>query len=258
MRAMAKRISKRVKFDNGRGQRLAGIMEWPAETPQAFAVFSHCFTCTKDLKANVRICRNLAQYGFCILRYDFTGLAESEGDFSESNFTTNCQDLLAAAEFLSNQFESPKLLIGHSMGGTATALTADKILSARAVVTIASPGSTSRLAGYLSQANPEIESAGQGKVNIGGTDFTFKRQLLDDLRSYDVALELANLKLPILMFHSPTDQTLPYEWGLKMFDATTSAKSFVTLDGSDHLLIDRADDVEFVANMIVSWSKRYL
>ncbi len=253
-----KRVSKRVSFDNGRGQQLAGIMEWPAVKPRAFALFSHCFTCTKDLKATVRISRRLAHHGYCVLRYDFTGLADSEGDFAETNFTTNCQDLQAAAAFLSREYAGPQLLIGHSLGGTATAVTANEIESAVAVVTIASPGSTHRLAGYLHQSNPGIAATGQGTVTIGGFQHTLKMQLLDDLRSYRIESDLGQLRRPILMFHSPADETLPYEWGLKMFDAVQSPKSFVTLHQSDHLLMARPGDVDYVADLIHVWSSRYL
>ncbi len=253
-----RRVSKRVAFDNGRGQQLGGIMEWPAVEPHAFAVFSHCFTCTKDLKATVRISRRLAHHGICVLRYDFTGLADSQGDFGESNFTTNCLDLRAAAQFLADQYCPPQILVGHSLGGTATAVTADLIDSVVAVATIASPGSTHRLAGYLDQANPDIAATGSGMVNIGGFDFTLKQQLLDDLRSYDIESELGKLTLPILMFHSPADQTVPYGWGLKMFDAVRSPKSFVTLTDADHLLVSHPQDVNYVADLIHQWSAPYL
>ena len=252
-----KRTSERVSFPNGRGQQLSGIMEWPAEPPRAFALFSHCFTCTKDLKATVRVSRRLADNGICVLRYDFTGLADSEGDFSETNFTTNCQDLLAAANFLEEQHQGPSLLIGHSLGGTATATMANQIQSATAVVTIASPSSTERLAGFLVESSPEILAEGSGVVNIGGFQYTLKKQLIDDLRSYEIEQRVAELQSPILIFHSPQDQTLPYSWGLKMFEAANSPKSFVTLDGSDHLLVDRRDDVNFVADMISQWFTRY-
>ncbi len=252
------RSSKRVSFPNGRGQQLAGIMEWPEQPPIAFALFSHCFTCTKDLKATVRVSRRLAEQGICVLRYDFTGLADSEGDFSESNFTTNCQDLLAAAKYLQDHHQAPQLLIGHSLGGTATAVMANQVESAKAIVTIASPSSTARLAGFLAESSPEIETQGQGVVNIGGFDFTLKRQLLEDLQAHDIQQQIGQLKVPILMFHSPQDATLPYSWGLKMFDAVTCTKSFVTLDGSDHLLVRRPDDVTFVADTIALWASRYL
>jgi putative redox protein len=255
---MTKKHSKRVRFDNGRGQQIAGIMEWPHGNPRAFAVFSHCFTCGKDLKATVRISRRLAESGICVLRYDFTGLGDSEGDFSQTNFTTNCLDIRAAADFLEQQFSSPRLLIGHSLGGTASVVTANHIESVQAVATIAAPGSTHRLAGFLAESNPQIESHGEGIVAIGGFNYLLRRQLLEDLRSYDIESEIARLRAPILIFHSPIDRTLPYNRGLRMFEAATSAKSFITLDGSDHLLVEKPADVHYVADMIDGWSSRYL
>lgn len=253
-----KRISKRVTFGNGRGQQLAGIMEWPTCPPRCFTVFSHCFTCTKDLKAAVRISRRLAERGYCVLRYDFTGLSGSTGDFSKTNFTTNCLDLKAAAAWLGREFEPPRLLIGHSLGGTATAVTADQIESVDAIVTIASLGSTVRLAGFLDQSNPQIGISGSGRVVIGGSEFLLRAQLLHDLRSYDIEAELSRLQLPILAFHSPDDETLPYAWGLQMFEAIQSPKSFVTLDQADHLLVNRPGDVTWVADLIDQWAGRYL
>lgn len=230
----------------------------PAGKPRAFASFSHCFTCGKDLKSSVRISRRLAHHGLAVLRYDFTGLGESEGDFSRTNFTTNCQDIQAAARFLEDEFSAPKLLIGHSLGGTASAITANTIESVRAVATIAAPSSTRRLARFLADSNPQIQNEGVGVVNIGGFNYTLRRQLLEDLQTWDIESEISRLQLPILMFHSPADTTLPYDWGLRMFEATTSPKSFVTLDGSDHLLVSRPDDANYVADIIDGWSSRYL
>ena len=255
---MMKRTSKRITFENGRGQNLSGILEMPEGAVHHYALFSHCFTCTKDLKATVRISRRLAEHGVAVLRYDFTGLADSEGDFSETNFTTNCQDLLAAADFLGKEFEAPALLIGHSLGGTATTVMANRVESAKAVVTIASPSSTERLAGFLDRSCPEIASEGSGVVNIGGFDFTLKKQLLDDLLSHDIESLVGNLNVPVLIFHSPEDATLSYEWGLKMFDAVSSPKSFVTLPGSDHLLVKQREDVHYVADLIHAWATRYV
>ena len=255
---MMKRKSQRITFENGRGQTLSGILEMPEGEVHQFALFSHCFTCTKDLKATVRISRRLAEHGIGVLRYDFTGLADSEGDFSETNFTTNCQDFLAAADFLQQDFQPPSLLIGHSLGGTATAVMANQIESAKAVVTIASPSSTERLAGFLDKSCPAIALEGAGIVNIGGFDFTLKKQLLDDLLSHDIEALVSQLKLPILIFHSPEDATLPYTWGLKMFDSVASPRSFVTLPDSDHLLVKRREDVLYVADLIHLWATRYL
>jgi fermentation-respiration switch protein FrsA (DUF1100 family) len=253
-----KRDSRRVRFESGRGSLLSGVLEWPEHEPRNFAVLSHCFTCGKDLKAIVRIARRLARSGIAVLRFDFTGIGESEGDFSQTSLSTNCEDILAAARYLENEHSAPALLIGLSLGGTASVLVAGKVPSARVVATIASPGSTGRLAGFLSDSNPEIESNGAGHVVIGGVPRLIRRQLLDDLRSYDILERMGTLTVPILMFHSPQDDLLPYSWGLQVFEAATGAKSFITLDGADHLLTERPGDAEYVADMIAGWSSRYL
>ena len=252
-----KRRSDRVSFDNGRHEKLAGIIEWPDEEPRAFVLFSHCFTCGKDLKAIVRISRELAARGMAVLRFDFTGLGDSHGDFAKTNFSTNCQDILAAAKYLEFNHRAPELLVGHSLGGTATTVVANQIQSCRAIATIASPSSTRRLAGVLEKHNPEIVAQGEAVVTIGGTKLTMRRQLIDNLREHDIEDEIARLERPILMFHSPADQTLPYEWGLRMFELATAPKSFVTLDGADHLLVNQEGDVPFVASMIDHWFRRY-
>lgn len=253
-----KRTSKRIRFDNGRGELLSGIIETPTAPPRATALFSHCFTCGKDLKATVHISRRLAAHGIAVLRYDFTGLGESEGDFSRTNFTTNIEDIEAAARYLAEHEEAPSVLIGHSLGGTASALASRQIDSIKAVVTIASPSSTGRLADFIARSNPEIESDGRGEVTIGNTSLLIRREMLDDFRDYDIESVVGQVTVPILMFHSPDDQTLPYSWGLKMFDAVQSPKSFVTLDGSDHLLVDRPGDFDYVADVIFAWLQRYL
>jgi putative redox protein len=258
-----KHRSTRVAFDNGRGQRLTGIIDWPAAVGDAqpatrFALVSHCFTCTKDLKALVRISRRLAEHGWSVLRYDFTGLGDSSGDFSQTNFSTTCDDLVAAAEFLGQHHEPPQLLVGHSLGGTASVVAASRIASAKSIATIASPSSTQRLAGFLASQNPAIEAEGQGEVVIGQRTYLLRRQLFDDLRQYDIETIVGRQELPILMFHSPADETLPYEWGLRMFAAARGPKSFVTLDGADHLLVNQPHDAEFVADMIATWAARYV
>jgi len=251
------RKSIRVSFPNADGDNLVGILERSQEPPRAFALFSHCFTCGKDLKSIVRISRQLAQRGWGVLRFDFTGLYHSSGDFSATNLTTNVSDIHAAAAFMWANYQAPQLLIGHSLGGTAMALAANQVDSAKALVTIASPGSTDRLARFLETENPSIQSQGVGSVSIGGRQYELRRQLLEDLRSYEVEQVLSQLRVPILMFHSPQDQTLPYAMGLKMFGAAVGRKSFVTLDGADHLLTNQPLDIEFVAETITVWARRY-
>ncbi len=253
-----KRKSTRVKFKNQGGETLIGVFERPVEHPIAHAIFTHCFTCGKDLKAIVKLSRKLAEAGVAVLRFDFTGLNDSQGDFSETNLSSNIADVLSAVEYLRQNHEPPSLLIGHSLGGTAMTLAANRIESAKALVTIASPSSTQRLAGFLEASNPDIVNSGAGQFTIGGREFVLKQQLLDDLRSHDIESALAELRVPILMYHSPDDKTLPYDWGLKMFNAARGVKNFITLDGADHLLTDQPEDLEFVAETLLSWGKRYL
>ncbi len=241
---------------------MAGIIEMPDE-PSGFAVYAHCFTCGKDLKAAVRISRHMAEYPdaqkqMAVLRFDMTGIGDSRGDFSNTNLTTNCQDIQAACQFLEQEYRAAVLLMGHSLGGTAMTLVADQIESVQALVTLASPSSTERLAGYLSKTNPAIESKGEGEVVIGGRTFLLRKQLLDDLRSHSTEQALQHLQTPILMFHSPQDETLPYDWGLKMFEVAGGTKSFVTLDGSDHLFVEQESDTKFIADTSIVWANRYL
>lgn len=247
---------EKVFFKNSSGVRLCGIIELPPADLRATALFTHCFTCTKDLKAIVRISRKLAEQGIAVLRFDFTGLGESGGSFSDSNFDTNCRDVLAAERFLAGKIQPPQLLIGHSLGGGALISTADQIESARALVTIASPSTTQHLADYLSQSNPDILSKGGGTVEIGGRSYLLKRQLIDKLRQQDLPAKLRQLEIAHLIFHPLEDDTLPYWHAGKMFELTGGPKSLITLDRSDHLLVTRREDCDFVANTIAGWFYR--
>lgn len=250
--------STRVRFENSRGHLLSGIIDWPTEATDRVALFSHCFTCTKDLKAIARISRGLAKHGIAVMRFDFTGLGDSKGSFSDSNFETNCDDILSAVKFLTGEHSAPQLLIGHSLGGAAMITMAPQIESARAISTLASPSDTYHLAEFLLSTNPKIESEGQGEVTIGGRTYLMKAQLLESLRRQPMEERLAELKLPFLVFHSPEDETLAYRHANQMHERAGGPTSIVTLDSSDHLLVKRPDDVEFVADMLATWSSRYL
>ncbi|MEM9411712.1 MAG: alpha/beta fold hydrolase [Planctomycetota bacterium] len=251
-----KRTSERVYFENSKGIKLCGIIDRPEIEPTATALFSHCFTCTKDLKAIVKISRFLAESGIAVLRFDFTGLGDSQGDFSGSNFDSNCEDLLSAVDCMASRFHPPKLMIGHSLGGAAMIAMSSRIASVKGLVTIASPSSTKHLADFLSQTNPAILSQGEGVVEIGGRQYLLKRQLIDNLRQQDLEQRLKELSIPHLIFHPPEDETLPYWHAETMFELTGGAKSMVTLDGSDHLLVKRPDDCHFVSQMIANWFHR--
>ena len=253
-----RRTSQKILFENGKGIRLCGIIDRPERTPVATALFSHCFTCTKDLKAIVKISRLLSENGIAVLRFDFTGLGDSQGVFSDTDFDDDCQDLLAAAQAMTEHIAPPQLMIGHSLGGAAMMTMAPRLQSVQGLVTIASPSSTKHLADFLSQTNPDIIEKGEGMVEIGGRRYLLKKHLIENLRQQNLEQRLNELTIPHLIFHPPQDQTLPYWHAEKMFEFTGGPKSLVTLDGSDHLLVDRPDDCQFVSDIIVTWLGRFV
>lgn len=255
---MSERKSERVYFKNADGIRLAGILDYNQAGNRAYALFSHCFTCNKDLKAIVKISRRLAEHGIAVLRFDFEGLGDSKGSFSDSNFETNLRDVRAAVEFLTTHHKSPQLLIGHSLGGAAMLTLAEEIKSAKALTTIASPSTTKHLVEHLSSVSPSIVSEGEGEVVIGGRTWVIKKQFLENLAQYDLYRALDELTKPHFIIHPSTDETLPYWHAEKMFELTGGPKSLLTLDDSDHLLVNRADDAVYVANMIANWFERYV
>lgn len=266
------RRSERVTFAGGTGIQLYGIVDLPVETPRATAVFAHCFTCSKDLKATVRIARTLASAGFGVLRFDFMGLGESEGDFAESNFSTNRADLQSAIKFVAHKYTAPSLLLGHSFGGAACLAVAEEEETVRGVATIASPSDTHHLAALLERMSPTIAEQGSGEVSIGGRTYTIKRQMLDDFRAYDMDHTLAHFTKPVLIFHAPGDETLRFSHALRLLQSLTrstseraesyhdthSLASLISLPGADHLLTNRPGDVEYVAAMIATWWQRLL
>lgn len=239
------------------GEQLAVIVERPPEGPRFFAIFSHCFTCSKDLKAIVRISRLLAQRGIAVARFDFRGLGESAGDFSDSNFETNLSDIISVSHWLAEHYQPPRLLMGLSLGGAAMMAVSRKIASASGIVTLAAPSCTRHLAEFLFQQNPEIDSEGNGTVVIGGRKHLLKRQLLESLRQRDLEADIAAIQIHHLILHSPLDETLGFYHALNLFRLSGGIKSMVTLDGSDHLLMNRPEEAEFIANLIDLWSQRW-
>lgn len=261
------RRSERVTFPGGAGVDLGGIVDMPQADPKAFLLFTHCFTCNKDLKAIVRISRGLAEHGFAILRYDLTGLGNSGGDFSQTNFSTNQADLLAAVDFLSRQYAAPQFLIGHSFGGACSLSLAAQIRSVRAVVSLASPSETPHLADRLERMDPALKSTGTGTVSIGGRQYLIRQQMLDDFRSHDLPGRLRQLTKPTLLFHSPDDETLGFEHALRLFSLLTqrtaadpepSACSLMCLPRADHLLVRDPADIQLVVDTTAAWLQRQL
>ena len=228
------------------------------EKPGAFALFAHCFTCTKNFNAIVNIDRELAGQGIAVLRFDFTGIGESEGDFSETNFSTNVEDIISAADFLRESYEAPKLLIGHSLGGAAILQAAGRIPSSRAVVTIAAPSDMTGLIRFLvDNSGDGLQSRGEASINFSGKDFKIRRQFLEDLQQNKMDMVIRNLKKPLLLFHSPADRVVPIDNAARIFMAARHPKSFISLDRADHLLSDR-EDSRYVGSVLAAWSKKYL
>jgi putative redox protein len=204
-----------------------------------------------------QISRNLAEAGIAVLRFDFTGLGESEGDFADTNFSSNVADLIAAAEFLKSEFGSPKILIGHSLGGAAVLQAAARIPSSALVVTIAAPSDTSHLARLLSSTRPSLEARGEAEITIGGRTFTIKKQLLDDLERTHMQATIRDLNRALLIFHSPQDQTVDVDNAAQIFQAAQHPKNFISLDRADHLLSNPQDSL-YVGSLIAAWAGRYI
>jgi len=225
--------------------------------PLAYALFAHCFTCNKNYRALAHIGRAMADAGIAVLRFDFTGLGESEGDFADSDFSSNVDDLIAAADFLKSEFKAPEILIGHSLGGAAVLQAAVRVPSSAAVVTIAAPSETAHLARLLARSRPDLEARGKAEVIIGGRAFTIKKQLLDDLERPHMQETIRDLDRALLILHSPQDQTVGIENATELFQAAQHPKSFVSLDRADHLL-SNPDDSRYVGALIAAWASRYI
>jgi len=249
---------QKITFQNKTGEILTGRMELPAgQKPHQYAIFAHCFTCTKNLTAVVNISRTLAQAGFGVLRFDFTGLGESEGDFADTNFSGNVEDLVEAARFLEENYEAPTLLVGHSLGGSAVIFAAAQLDSVRAVTTIGAPSDPAHVQRLLKDSREEIIKNGKATVNLEGRDFTIKKQFLDDLESQNLAEIIHRFEKSLLIMHSPQDQTVEIMNAEKLYKAARHPKSFITLDGADHLLSKKADS-RYVGQVIAGWASRYL
>ncbi len=250
---------QKLYFMNPDGKRLAARLDLPLdEKPTAFAIFAHCFTCTKNFNAVVNIDRALSMNGIAVLRFDFTGLGESEGDFSETNFSTNVADLIAASDFLKEAYEAPRLLIGHSLGGAAVIQAAGKIPSAEAVSTIAAPAQLHGLFPFVDGPRlEELEKDGETAINISGRDFKIKKQFVEDLRQNRMDEAIRNLRRPLLIFHSPMDQIVSIDNAAKIFTAARHPKSFISLDKADHLLSNREDSL-YVGSVLGAWVSKYL
>jgi uncharacterized OsmC-like protein/esterase/lipase len=247
----------KASFQNQQGALLSGLLETPDGDTQGYALFAHCFTCSKDIAAASRITRGLAKKGIAVLRFDFTGLGNSDGDFANTNFSSNLQDLIQATAYLEENYAAPGLLIGHSLGGAAVLAAAHSIDSIKAVVTIGAPATAHHVEHLFSGAKDEIREREQATVDLAGRQFTIKKQFLDDINHYNDIDHIAKLNKALLVFHSPVDDTVSIDEAAKIYTAAKHPKSFISLDKADHLL-SRKEDSEYVSDVIASWAGRYL
>ncbi len=249
--------SEKVEFPGAHGHTLAARLDLPDDEPVAFALFAHCFTCSKDVFAASRISTGLAERGIAVLRFDFTGLGASEGEFANTNFSSNVADLEAAAAWLTENYAGPALLIGHSLGGAAVLAAAPRIASARAVVSINAPAGPSHVIELFRESVPAIEATGEAEVSIGGRPFTISRGFLDDIDEHRLLDGIAHMRKALLLFHAPLDRQVSIDNAQLIYQAAKHPKSFVSLDDADHLLT-RREDATYVADVIAAWSRRYL
>src|SRR5690606_1138828 len=250
--------SEKVSFKNNENHLLDARLELPIhEPPTSFAIFVHCFTCSKNVHAATRLSRSLTQAGIGVLRFDFTGLGNSDGDFSNTNFSTNVSDLISAYHHMLENNMTPQLLIGHSLGGAAVLAAKDSMPEIKGVVTINAPSDTQHVELLFEEDIKEIETQGIASVTLAGRQFVIKKQFLDDVRSINLENKISNLGVPLLIFHTPQDRVVSPDHALKIYTAASQPKNLLSLEGASHMLNDRADS-NYVAAIISAWAQRYI
>jgi putative redox protein len=249
--------TSKVEFVGSQGATLAARLDMPGGRPRAFALFAHCFTCSKDIFAASRIAGRLSELGIATLRFDFTGLGSSEGEFANTDFSSNIEDLVKAADWLREAHQAPAILIGHSLGGTAVLAAAGEIPEAIAVATIGAPSDAAHVVKNFAADLDEIERTGEATVELAGRQFKIRREFIDDVRTQDMQERIAGLKRALIVFHSPLDERVGIDNAGAIFTAARHPKSFISLDDADHLLTRRTDAI-FVADVLASWVGRYL
>jgi uncharacterized OsmC-like protein/alpha-beta hydrolase superfamily lysophospholipase len=249
--------SKSVEFLNSTGEALAGILDLPVGEPRAFALFAHCFTCSKNLKAATNISRSMTAAGIAVLRFDFTGLGQSDGSFEDTTFSSNVDDLLSAARWLEQEHRAPEILFGHSLGGTAVLQAAPSIPSAVAVATVGSPSDPTHVSHMFKESAAQLREKSVAEVQLGGRPFRIKERFLDDLVAHDLSSSISGLRKALLIMHAPLDAVVEVENASQLFMAAKHPKSFVSLDKADHLL-SREEDSRYAGRVLASWATRYL
>lgn len=245
-------VTSKIEFTSRNGEKIAGKLETPVVPVRAWAVFAHCFTCSKDIHAATRISQSLTRRGFGVLRFDFTGLGNSDGDFSNTNFSTNRTDLLDAIEYMNNNGRKVHILIGHSLGGAVVLSMAGEAADISAVVSIAAPSDLTHLESLMKTEIPVIEAVGEAKVKLAGRTFTIRKQFLDDIRSIQLEHKLSSLNAPVLVMHSPDDEVISVEHGEEIFLQLKQPKNFIALERMNHL-IDEKEHTDYVSDVISSW-----
>ncbi len=249
--------SRRVSFAGGGGEQLAAVVESPEGEPRGHALFAHCFTCTKDIFSARYVTAGLKARGFSVLRFDFTGQGASEGDFANTNFSSNVQDLLRAAEYMRAQKTPPAIVVGHSLGGAAVLAAAGEIPDARVVATIGAPSEPAHVRHLFTGSVAEIEEKGEAEVLLSGRPFKIKKQFLEDIEENILAGKIGALNKSLLIFHSAADTTVGIGNAAKIYAAAKHPKSFISLDRADHLLSDKRDAM-YVSAVLSAWAERYL
>lgn len=249
--------SEKITFEGAFGDRLAARIDLPNDdNARSYALFAHCFTCSKNFKIVKNLNKTLTDHGIGVFKFDFTGLGESEADFSNTNFSSKIEDLIAASDYMKSHFQGPAILIGHSLGGAAMIQAASKISSTQAVASIAAPNSPTSIKDKLGAKLDTINTEGKATVTLAGRDFTIKKQFIDDLEENNMDETIKNLNLPLLIFHSPVDNIVSIENAAHIYKKARHPKSFVSLDEADHLLSKEEDGV-FVAEILATWADRY-
>lgn len=248
---------KKFTFRGSQGHDLAARLDEPDGPIRAYALFAHCFTCGKDIFGASRIARALTENGIACMRFDFTGLGASEGEFENTNFTSNVQDLVAIADHMAEELEAPQIIIGHSLGGAAVLVAAGQIESVQAVATIGAPSDAAHVAHHFESQRDEILAKGEAEVQLAGRPFKIQKQFIDDIEGQNMQKLIGGLKKPLIVMHAPLDNTVGIENAEAIFKAAKHPKSFVSLDKADHLL-SRKEDAEYAAHVVSAWAMRYI
>ncbi|ABM61196.1 alpha/beta hydrolase family protein [Halorhodospira halophila] len=249
--------TQRLDFPGAEGHTLSARLDEPDGAPLAYALFAHCFTCGKDIKAASRLAAALAEEGIATLRFDFTGLGDSEGDFGNTGFRSNVADLIAAAGFMRDSGRPVRIMVGHSLGGAAVIAAAGDIPECRAVCSIGAPFEAHHVLEHLGDKREEIERSGEAEVNLGGQTFRIGRSFITETLNHDQASRIADLRRPLLVMHAPLDEVVPVREARRIFETAKHPKSYISLDDADHLLT-RAADARYAATLIAAWAARYL